>query len=85
MPNHDEQSRRQSTPTYLYACPNDHRWRDESGVAAPLANIKCPHCGTTAMVVVSRTAKIVRHPEHVQPLRTLTADVPVDPGGSRDA
>lgn len=58
-----------------YGCPRGHRWRDLSGVAAPLVNIKCPHCGETATLVTSRHDKIV-HRWHVQPLRHLSADVP---------
>lgn len=60
----------------LYVCPDGHRWTDESEVEVPLVNMKCPHCGVTAM---RRGRSSVVRRWVVQPLRTLVADVPADP------
>jgi hypothetical protein len=58
-------------PRPLYVCPDGHRWEDHSGVDAPPVNIKCPHCGKTAMR--HHRARAVNR-WNVQPLRTLTLD-----------
>lgn len=63
-----------------YGCPRGHRWCDLSDVAAPLVNIKCPHCGATAMLEGSHDHIV--HTWPVQPVRHLSADVP-PPGGPR--
>jgi hypothetical protein len=62
----------------VYACPNQHRWRDESSVEAPLVNIKCPHCGLTAMRLPDPRAAKARA-WSVEPPRTARFTIP--PGG----
>lgn len=52
----------------LYICPAGHEWVDHSNVEAPLVNIKCPHCGTTAM---RHYGAVAANQWTVQPLRTL--------------
>jgi hypothetical protein len=59
----------------VYGCPNQHRWRDESDVDAPLVNIKCPHCGVTAMRLPDmRDAK--GRAWSVEPSRTVRFTIP---------